>query len=100
MLAAFHITRKRSWVVASNLTFLCDAKHSCGDDNLLANYYSLFATDQIDFTDKLKFRAGVRQDWFETSLTPLISVPGRFGTNALFEPAQLNRNAVLSRIAR
>ncbi|MEJ0003814.1 MAG: TonB-dependent receptor [Pararobbsia sp.] len=65
----------------AGLKFLCDAKHSCDDDDLVANYYSLYATDQIDVTDKLKIRAGVRQDWWDTSLTPLISVPGRFGTN-------------------
>jgi iron complex outermembrane recepter protein len=63
-----------------NLTFLCDAKHSCDDDHLTANYYSIYATDQIDVTDKFKVRAGVRKDWWDTSLTPLISVPGRFGT--------------------
>jgi iron complex outermembrane receptor protein len=63
-----------------SLTFLCDATHSCDDDQLAADYFSLYATDQIDVTDKLKVRAGVRQDWFDTSLTPLISVPGRFGT--------------------
>jgi iron complex outermembrane recepter protein len=62
------------------LTFLCDAKHSCDDDRLSANDYGLYATDQIDVTDALKLRAGVRQDWFETSLTPVITVPGRFGT--------------------
>jgi iron complex outermembrane receptor protein len=65
----------------ANLTFLCDAKHSCDDDDLAANYYSLYATDQIDVNDKLKLRAGVRQDWWDTSLTPLISVPGRFDSN-------------------
>jgi iron complex outermembrane recepter protein len=64
----------------NSLNFLCDAKHSCDDDHLTANYYSIYATDQIDVTDKLKVRAGVRKDWWDTSLTPLISVPGRFGT--------------------
>lgn len=65
----------------AGLTFLCDAKHSCDDDKLDANYYSVYATDQVDVTDRLKVRAGVRGDWFNTSLTPLISVPGRFGTD-------------------
>lgn len=65
----------------AGLTFLCDAKHSCDNDRLSANYYSAYATDQVDVTDRLKVRAGVRGDWFNTSLTPLISVPGRFGTN-------------------
>jgi iron complex outermembrane receptor protein len=64
----------------AGLSFLCDAKHSCTNDHLLANYYSVYATDQIDVTDKLKVRAGVRKDWWDTSLTPNISVPGRFDT--------------------
>lgn len=66
---------------ANALNFLCDAKHSCDNDHMVANYYSLYATDQIDVTDRLKVRAGVRQDWWDTSLTPNISVPGSFGTN-------------------
>jgi iron complex outermembrane receptor protein len=61
----------------ANLTFLCDSKHSCDDDHLVGNFYSLYATDQIDVTDKLKFRAGIRKDWWDTSLTPNITVPGR-----------------------
>jgi iron complex outermembrane recepter protein len=63
------------------IVFQCNAKHSCDNDRLAANYYSLYATDQIDVTDQWKVRAGVRQDWWDTSLTPLISVPGRFGTD-------------------
>jgi iron complex outermembrane recepter protein len=58
------------------LKFLCDAKHSCDDDALRANYESLYATDQIAL-GQLQVRAGVRQDWFNTSLTPQITVPGR-----------------------
>jgi len=50
--------------------------HSCDDDHLAADYYSLYATDQVDVTDRLKVRAGVRQDWWNTALTPLINVPG------------------------
>lgn len=65
----------------NDVIFKCDAKHSCDNDHLAANYYSLYATDQIDLTDALKIRAGVRQDWWDTSLTPQISVPGRFGTD-------------------
>ena len=64
-----------------DVVFQCNAKHSCDDDRLAANYYSLYATDQIDVTDQWKVRAGVRQDWWDTSLTPLITVPGRFGTD-------------------
>jgi iron complex outermembrane receptor protein len=66
----------------TSVHFLCDAKHSCDDDRLGARYYSAYATDQIDVTDAFKVRAGVRQDWWDTTLTPLISVPGRFGTDA------------------
>ncbi len=78
----------------TGLHFLCDAKHSCDDDNLAADYYSLYATDQIDVTDKLKFRAGIRQDWFNTSLTPNISVPGRFDSdgNPLLAGVKNSRN--------
>jgi iron complex outermembrane receptor protein len=63
-----------------SLHFLCDAKHSCDNDQLAADYYSVYATDQIDVTNRLKVRLGVRQDWFGTSLTPQISVPGAFGS--------------------
>lgn len=60
----------------AGLTFLCDSKHSCDDDHLSANYFSVYATDQLDVTDRFKLRAGVREDLFGTSLTPLITVPG------------------------
>lgn len=66
----------------TSVKFLCDAKHSCDDDRLGARYYSAYATDQIDVTEAFKVRAGVRQDWWDTTLTPRISVPGRFGTDA------------------
>lgn len=62
----------------AGITFLCDKSHSCDDDHLAADYLSVYATDQIDVTDKLKVRAGIRKDWWDTSLTPLITVPGRF----------------------
>lgn len=65
----------------ASLNFQCDAKHSCDNDHLVADYYGLYATDQMDLTDKWKLRLGVRQDWFDESLDPLITVPGRF-TNA------------------
>jgi iron complex outermembrane recepter protein len=57
------------------LVFRCDAKHSCDQDHLVGNFYGLYATDQIDLTDKWKLRLGVRQDWFDTMLDPLITVP-------------------------
>ena len=62
----------------NSLTFQCDAKHSCDNDHLVANYYGLYATDQMDLTDKWKLRVGVRQDWYDTQLDPLITVPGAF----------------------
>lgn len=65
----------------AGLAFLCDATHSCDDDHLSANYFSIYATDQIDVTERFKLRAGVREDWFDTSLTPLITVPGRYDSD-------------------
>jgi iron complex outermembrane recepter protein len=65
----------------AGLNFLCDAKHSCDNDHLVADYYGLYATDQMDLTDRWKLRLGVRQDWYGETLNPLITVPGRF-TNA------------------
>jgi iron complex outermembrane receptor protein len=62
----------------SGLTFQCNQTHSCDDDHMVANYYSLYATDQIDVTDRFKVRAGVRQDLWDTALTPLVTVPGAF----------------------
>mgnify|MGYP003875796697 CR=1 FL=1 len=56
----------------NGLVFKCDSSHSCDDDRLLANYYSLYATDQIDVTDRWKLRAGIRKDWWDTSFTPLV----------------------------
>ncbi|HEY3790480.1 MAG TPA: TonB-dependent receptor, partial [Bradyrhizobium sp.] len=62
----------------AGLGFLCDAKHSCDNDHLVANYYGFYATDQMDLTDKWKLRVGARQDVFDETLDPLITVPGRF----------------------
>ena len=62
----------------AGLSFLCDAKHSCDNDHLVANYYGFYATDQMDLTDKWKLRIGARQDIFDETLDPLITVPGRF----------------------
>lgn len=57
------------------LVFQCDAKHSCDQDHLVGDFYGVYATDQIDLTDKWKLRLGVRQDWFNTELDPLVTVP-------------------------
>jgi iron complex outermembrane receptor protein len=59
----------------AGLRFQCDAKHSCDDDHLMADFYGLYATDQMDLTDKWKLRLGVRQDWYNQELDPLITVP-------------------------
>jgi len=59
----------------NGLVFQCDAKHSCDQDHLVGNFYGLYATDQIDLTNKWKLRLGARQDWFDTELDPLITVP-------------------------
>jgi iron complex outermembrane receptor protein len=63
------------------LTFLRDATHAGAIDVLQATYISLYATDQIDLTDRLKLRLGARKDWFTTSLDPLVNVPGRLDAN-------------------
>jgi iron complex outermembrane recepter protein len=59
----------------NSLVFQCDAKHSCDQDHLVGDFYGLYATDQMDLTDKWKLRVGVRQDWFNTELDPLVTVP-------------------------
>ena len=46
-------------------------------DDSQANYTGIYATDQMDVTEKLKVRAGIRQDFWNTSLTPLVTIPGR-----------------------
>ena len=50
---------------------------------MVADYYGLYATDQMDLTDRWKLRVGVRQDWYNTSLDPLITVPGRFTSTGI-----------------
>jgi iron complex outermembrane receptor protein len=59
----------------ASLTFMCNATHSCDNDHLVADFYGLYATDQMDLTDKWKLRLGVRQDWYNQELDPLITVP-------------------------
>jgi iron complex outermembrane receptor protein len=60
---------------SNGLTFKCDSSHSCDNNHLMANYYGLYATDQMDLTDKWKLRVGVRQDWYNNELDPLVTVP-------------------------
>lgn len=63
----------------ASLNFQCAPSHSCQNDHLTSNFYSLYATDQVDVTDRFKVRAGVRKDWFGTSLAlnPLPGEPNR-----------------------
>jgi len=63
----------------ASLNFQCAPSHSCQNDHVRANFYSLYATDQVDVTDRFKVRAGVRKDWFGTSLTlnPIAGEPNR-----------------------
>jgi iron complex outermembrane recepter protein len=86
-------------LTAAGLSFLCDAKHSCDNDHLAANYFGFYATDQMDLTDKWKLRLGVRQDLYDETLTPLITVPGRFtstGAPLLAGVAQNRQDAPVS----
>lgn len=68
-------------VSTRGLAFLRDATHSGFIDHLEATYLGLYATDQIDVTEKLKLRFSGRQDWWDRDLTPQIFVPGRFDPN-------------------
>jgi len=69
------------------LVFQRNATHAGAIDVLSATYLSLYATDQMDLTDKLKLRAGIREDWLDTSLTPQVFVPGRLDPQGqLLEP--------------
>jgi len=86
-------------VSGNGLVFQCRQGYSCDNDHLAATYLSLYATDQIDLTDKFKLRAGVRKDWWDTDLTPLISVPGRVtneGTPLLSGITQQRKDAPVS----
>jgi iron complex outermembrane recepter protein len=78
----------------AGLAFLRDAKHSGFLDNLSANYFGLYATDQIDVTQRLKVRIGGRQDWWDTTLTPEVFVPGRIlsGTTLIEPPSKYSRD--------
>jgi iron complex outermembrane receptor protein len=76
-------------VSQGSLDFLRDATHSGSIDRLYADYYSLYATDQIDLSERWKFRAGAREDFWNTELDPQVFVPGRLdpsGGGGLIEP--------------
>ncbi|WP_213806090.1 TonB-dependent receptor [Granulicella sp. dw_53] len=71
----------------NGLAFLRDATHSGFLDDLSANYQGLYATDQLDLTSRWKLRIGGRQDWWQTRLSPQVTVPGRsLGNGQLIEP--------------
>lgn len=71
----------------AGLVFLRDAKHNGAYDELSATYYGLYATDQIDLTQRWKLRIGGRQNFWRTQLTPRVFVPGRsLGSGQLIEP--------------
>jgi iron complex outermembrane receptor protein len=56
-------------------------------DELRAYYYGLYATDQIDITDKWKLRIGGREDAFMTELRPLLFIANRqLANGVLIEP--------------
>ncbi len=83
----------------NGLRFQCDAKHSCDNDDLMARYLGLYATDQIDLTDRWKLRAGIRKDWWDRTLDPLETVPGAFtsqGTPILAGVSQTRKDAPVS----
>jgi iron complex outermembrane receptor protein len=74
-------------VSTAGLSFLRDAKHSGFIDQLDATYLGAYAADQIDVTDKLKLRFTARQNWWDTSLTPQVFVPGRLNASGqVFQP--------------
>jgi iron complex outermembrane receptor protein len=56
----------------AGLTFVPNFK-----DDMHATYVGMYATDQIDVTEQFKVRAGIRQDFWNTNLTPLVTIPGR-----------------------
>lgn len=78
----------------AGLVFLRDAKHSGFLDDLTANDFGLYATDQIDLTSRLKLRVGGRQDWWNTQLVLQVFVPGRIltGTTLIEPPNTYSRN--------
>jgi iron complex outermembrane recepter protein len=78
----------------AGLVFLRDAAHSGFLDELTATYYGLYATDQIDLTQRLKLRVGGRQDWWHTQLAPQVFAPGRIlqGTELIEPPNVYKRD--------
>lgn len=72
----------------SSLDFQCDAAHSCANAKLLAQFYGLYAIDQIDVTDALKVRLSVRKNWFDTEAAARANIPANGGQEEPCVPPQ------------
>ncbi len=72
----------------SGLTFKCDATHSCDDADLTADFYGLYAIDQIDVTRALKVRLSAREDYFRTEDAALALLPANPGQEQPCTPPQ------------
>ena len=72
----------------SGLGFKCDATHSCDNAELSADFYGLYAIDQIDVTPALKLRLSVREDDFHTQDAALALLPVNGGQEQPCSPPQ------------
>jgi iron complex outermembrane receptor protein len=72
----------------SSLTFKCDATHSCDNARLSAEFFGLYAIDQMDVTQALKLRFSVRQNWFDTEGQARSTVPVNSGEEQPCNPPQ------------
>jgi iron complex outermembrane receptor protein len=72
----------------ASLDFECDASHSCDDAKLVAQFYGIYAVDQIDVTDSLKLRLSVRKDWFNTEAEARSDIPANGGQEEPCVPPQ------------
>ncbi|HEY4113730.1 MAG TPA: TonB-dependent receptor [Rhizomicrobium sp.] len=72
----------------SSLNFQCDAGHNCADARLLAQFYGVYAIDQIDVTNALKLRLSVRKDWFNTEAAARADIPANGGQEVPCVPPQ------------
>lgn len=57
------------------LVFRCDATHSCDDADISDRFWSVYAIDQIDVTDRFKLRGSVRGDSFKTEGVATSAIP-------------------------
>ncbi|HEX4079484.1 MAG TPA: TonB-dependent receptor [Rhizomicrobium sp.] len=72
----------------ASLDFQCDAAHSCDNAKLLAQFYGVYAIDQIDVTDSLKLRLSIRKDWFNTEAAARADIPANGGQEEPCVPPQ------------